>query len=260
MADSLVIRIDDGPIARLTLNDPKRANVLSSAMIETLFTAVSEAGVDNSIRVIVVGANGRVFCAGHDLAELRAGNDQSVHERLFRRCSELMLAIAMCPKPVIARVTGAAVAAGCQLVASCDLAYAERGARFAVSGINLGLFCSTPGVALSRKVGRGVALEMLLTGRFVGAEEAASIGLINRVADVDSLDAMIDEAAMTIAAKPAEAAALGKAFFQRQVELPLAEAYELAALRMAQNLAFPSARGGIDAFLSHGPVSSKVRS
>lgn len=250
MEDRLVIRRDDGPVTRLSLNDPDRANVLSSAMIEKLLRGVTEAGRDETVRVIVLDAAGRVFCAGHDLGELRSDDDQGRLLALFRRCGELMLAIEASPKPVIAKVAGAAVAAGCQIVASCDLAYADRGARFAVSGINLGLFCSTPSVALTRKVGRALAAEMLLTGRFIGAEEAAASGLINRVADAGDLEALVEESAAAIASKPPEAIALGKALFRSQLEMSKAAAYELAARRMVENLGFQSARSGIDAFLS----------
>ena len=211
--------------------------------------AVASAGDDPAIHVIVLAAAGRVFCAGHDLGELRASDDRFEHEGLFAMCSDLMLAIGASPKPVIAKVQGAAVAAGCQLVASCDLAYAADSARFAVSGINLGLFCSTPSVALSRAVGRKAALEMLLTGRFVSAAEAEAIGLINRAVPAADLDRLVDEAAAAIAAKAPEAVALGKALFRRQIEMSLEDAYVLAGERMAENLAFPSPRSGIDRFL-----------
>jgi enoyl-CoA hydratase/carnithine racemase len=154
MSDPVLLCRVDGAIARLTLNDPSRANALSDAMIAALSRSLTELGADPAVRVIVLGANGRIFCAGHDLAELRDGRDAAAQEALFSRCSALMQAIVACPKPVIARVQGAAVAAGCQLVASCDLAFSANTARFAVSGINLGLFCSTPGVALARAVGR----------------------------------------------------------------------------------------------------------
>lgn len=249
MSDPILLRSLDGGIARLTLNDPGRANVLSEAMIAALSQALAELGADPAVRVIVLGAAGKVFCAGHELAELRAGADMAAHEALFARCSDLMQAIVASPKPVIARVQGAAVAAGCQLVASCDLAYAVDTARFAVSGINLGLFCSTPAVALSRAVGRKPALEMLLTGRFVSAAEAAAIGLINRAVPAAELDAVVDEAARAIAGKAPEAIALGKAAFHRQIELPLDEAYAVASTAMAENLGFESAEAGIDAFL-----------
>ncbi len=250
MPTDLVQRQIDGPIARLTLNDPERANVLSAAMIEALGAAVAASVVDPAVRVIVLAAAGKVFCAGHDLGELRAGDDKARHEALFARCGELMLAIGASPKPVIARVHGAAVAAGCQLVASCDLAYAAEDARFAVSGIDLGLFCSTPSVALSRMVGRKAALEMLLTGRFIGAVEAQTIGLINRAAPTADLDQVVDEAAGAIAAKVPEAVALGKALFRAQIEMTIADAYRLAGERMAENLSFPAAKAGIDGFLA----------
>ncbi|HZL01318.1 MAG TPA: enoyl-CoA hydratase [Caulobacteraceae bacterium] len=249
-SDILVHGRRDGPVARVILDDPGRANALSSAMIEALRGALARAAGDPETRVIVLAAEGRVFSAGHDLAELRASDDQAVHQALFDRCSALMLAIGACPKPVIARVQGAAVAAGCQLVASCDLAFAAVEARFAVSGIDLGLFCSTPSVALSRAVGRKAAAEMLFTGRFIGGEEAAALGLINRAVAAGDLDRVIDEAAAAIAAKAPEAMALGKALFRRQLELPAAEAYALAGEAMAENLSFPSAKAGIDGFLA----------
>ncbi|HEY2051480.1 MAG TPA: enoyl-CoA hydratase [Caulobacteraceae bacterium] len=249
MAQDVLLRTIEGPVARLTLNDPGRANALSSAMIADLATALADFSLDPSVRVIVLGAAGKVFCAGHDLGELRATNDPAAHEALFARCSELMLAIRACPKPVIARVQGAAVAAGCQLVASCDLAFAVDSAKFAVSGINLGLFCSTPGVALGRAVSRKNAQEMLLTGRFVGAAEAAAMGLINRAVAADQLDAAVDEAASAIAAKAPDAIALGKAVFNRQIEAPLDEAYAIASAAMVENLGFDSAKSGIDGFL-----------
>lgn len=247
MPDPILLRQLDGPVARLTLNDPERANVLSEAMMARLSGALAELAADPAVRVIVLGAAGRVFCAGHDLAELKVAGDGA--EAIFAHCSALMQRIVACPKPVIARVQGAAVAAGCQLVASCDLAYAADTVRFAVSGINLGLFCSTPGVALARAVGRKDALEMLLTGRFVGAAEAAQMGLINRAVPADQLDAAVDEAAQAIAAKAPDAIALGKRAFNRQVELPLQDAYAVASEAMAENLGFQSAEAGIAAFL-----------
>jgi enoyl-CoA hydratase/carnithine racemase len=222
---------------------------LSAAMIDALSQALGELADDPAVRVIVLEAVGRIFCAGHDLAELRASEDAAVHQALFARCGEMMQALVESPKPVVARVQGAAVAAGCQLVASCDLAYAADTARFAVSGINLGLFCSTPAVALSRAVCRKDALEMLLTGRFVGAAEAAAMGLINRAVPADQLDGAVDEAALAIAGKAPDAIVLGKAAFRRQLGEPLAQAYEITAKAMAENLAFDSARTGIDGFL-----------
>ena len=249
MRNDLVLAELDGPIARLTLNDPARANVLSTQMMAALRTALADAAVNEAVRVIVLGAAGRIFCAGHDLGELRASEDASEHVALFALCSALMLDIRACRAPVIARVQGAAVAAGCQLVAACDLAYAAEGAKFAVSGVDLGLFCSTPGVALGRAVGTKAAAEMLMTGRFIDAARAAELGLVNRAVPADALDAAIDETARLIAGKPPEAIALGKRIFARQIEAPLDEAYAIAAEGMVENLSFASAKAGIDGFL-----------
>jgi enoyl-CoA hydratase/carnithine racemase len=249
--DPILFRLE-GPIARLTLNDPDHANVLSSVMMAALAAAIARAGDDADVRVIVLGAAGKIFCAGHDLGELRASDETADHDALFDRCSALMMAIAACRAPVIARVQGAAVAAGCQLVASCDLAYAADAARFAVSGVNLGLFCSTPGVAVGRAMGRKAAAEMLFTGRFIDAAHAVALGLINQAVPAQDLDRAVDEAAQLIADKPAEAIALGKATFRSQMEAPLADAYAIAGRAMTQNLTFPSARAGIDHFLKRG--------
>jgi enoyl-CoA hydratase/carnithine racemase len=250
MAGDLVLSTLDGPIARLTLNDPAHANALSDAMLAALAGALAAAAANPRVRVVVLAAEGRIFCAGHDLGELRADEDAARHEALFARCSALMMAVVDCRAPVIARVQGAAVAAGCQLVASCDLAYAADTARFAVSGINLGLFCTTPGVALGRAVGRKAAAEMLLTGRFVSAARAAELGLINAALPASELVAAVDAAAAEVAAKPPEAIALGKAAFRRQIEAPLAEAYAIASHVMAENLSYESAKAGIDGFLA----------
>ena len=249
MRNDLVLYAVDAGVARLTLNDPDHANVLSEAMMAALSGALASAAADPQVRVIVLGAAGKIFCAGHDLSELRAAGDAGARQAIFDRCSNLMLALGDCRAPVIARVQGAAVAAGCQMVASCDLAYAAQSARFAVSGINLGLFCSTPGVALGRAIGRKAAAEMLLTGRFIDAARAAELGLINAAVPPDQLDAAVDEAALAIAAKPAEAIALGKAAFRRQLEAPIEQAYAIASRAMAENLGMDSARAGIDGFL-----------
>jgi enoyl-CoA hydratase/carnithine racemase len=250
MTDDLVRFQHDGAIARLTLNDPDHANVLSMAMIEALGARLDQAAGDPAVRVIVLDASGKVFCAGHDLGEMRATEEPADHEALFARCAALMRALGASPKPVIAKVRRAAVAAGCQLVASCDLAFAAEGARFAVSGINLGLFCSTPAVALSRVVGEKAALEMLLTGRFATAAEAASLGLINRAVPESALDAVVDETAAAIAGKCPEAIALGKALFRQQLELGVEDAYALASRRMADNMTFPTTKAAIDGSLS----------
>jgi enoyl-CoA hydratase/carnithine racemase len=249
MTNALVIAEVEGPVARLTLNDPDHANVLSEAMMAALGAALADAAADGRVRVIVLAAAGRIFCAGHDLGELRASEEAAVHQALFDRCSALMMAIGDCRAPVIARVQGAAVAAGCQLVASCDLAYAADTARFAVSGINLGLFCSTPGVAVGRAVGRKAAADMLLTGRFVSAARAAELGLINAAVPAADLDRLIGETCEAIAAKPPEAIALGKRVFRQQLEAPLADAYAIAGRGMTENLGLESARAGIDGFL-----------
>jgi enoyl-CoA hydratase/carnithine racemase len=233
----------------LTLNDPGHANVLSDAMIAALDAALAGAIADPDARVIVLGAAGRIFCAGHDLGEMRSTEDEAAHRALFDRCSVLMSNIGASPKPVIAKVEGAAVAAGCQLVASCDLAYAASGVRFAVSGIDLGLFCSTPSVALGRMVGRKAAMEMLLTGRFVGADEAAAMGLINRAVAPETLEATVLEAAQAIAGKPPQAIALGKALFRRQIEMTQDAAYAAAAEAMATNMTFDETRTRIDGFI-----------
>ena len=248
MSDPILLRQTNGAVARLTLNDPARANVLSGAMMAQLSGALTDLAADPAVHVIVLAANGRIFCAGHDLAELRDAGAAG-HAALFAQCAGLMQAIVNSPKPIIARVQGAAVAAGCQLVASCDLAYAADTAKFAVSGVNLGLFCSTPGVALGRAVNRKAALEMLLTGRFVPASEAAAIGLINRCVPAADLDATVNEAAQAIAAKAPAAIALGKRVFGRQMDLPLAEAYGAASAGMVENLDLACAKEGIDAFL-----------
>lgn len=249
MRNDLVLYAVDGPVARLSLNDPERANVLSEAMMNALGEALAAAAADTAVRVIILAAEGRVFCAGHDLAELRASDSRQA-QALFERCSQLMMAIGASRAPVIARVQGAAVAAGCQLVASCDLAYAVDTAKFAVSGINLGLFCSTPGVALARAVNRKAAAEMLLTGKFIDAARAQEIGLINRAVPQADLDATVNEAANLIAAKAPDAIALGKSVFRRQIETPLTEAYDIASRAMVENLGFDSAASGIDAFLA----------
>ncbi|HVN01898.1 MAG TPA: enoyl-CoA hydratase [Caulobacteraceae bacterium] len=248
LANDLVLCDIEGPIARLTLNDPDRANVLSAAMMSALREQLDAVALDPQVRVIVLTAAGRIFCAGHDLAELTEESAPR-HAALFEQCAELMLAVGACRAPVIAQVQGAAVAAGCQLVASCDLAYAAETAKFAVSGINLGLFCSTLGVALGRSVGRKAAMELLLTGRTIDARRAAELGLINGVAPAAELGRVVEEAARTIAGKAPDAVALGKAAFRRQIEAPLADAYEIASRAMVENLTLASAQDGIRGFL-----------
>lgn len=239
----------DGPVATVTLNRPDRANALSAAMMDALEDRLLEADADPAVRVIVLSAEGRIFCAGHDLAEVRAETDRDRHEALFARCTRMMATVRRV-KPVIARVQGAAVAAGCQLVATCDLAYAAEGARFGVNGIDLGLFCSTPSVALSRAVAPKQALELLLTGRLIDAERAAAVGLVNAAVPAERLDEAVREAARLIAGKLPAAIALGKDLFWRQLDLEPADAYALAGARMADNLTDPQTQALIDGFLA----------
>jgi len=249
----LVVREDAGGVATLTLNRAERFNPLSEAMLAALAASVSAAGEDPAVRVVVLAARGRAFCAGHDLREMRANPDQDYYRRLFARCSEVMLGIVRCPKPVIARVQGLATAAGCQLVASCDLAVAADSARFAVSGVTLGLFCSTPGVALSRNVGRKQAFEMLITGRFVDADTARRLGLVNRVVPARHLDREVAALAGDILRHPPIAVETGKRMFHRQLEQPLEEAYRFAGEVMACNMMAQDTLEGVQAFLDKRP-------
>lgn len=245
--------VRDG-VATVTLNRPAQANTLSEAMMDGLEAAVHAADSDEAVRVIVIAANGKIFCAGHDLAEMQkhntGENSQAYFASLFARCSSLMLAIGKARKPMIAKVQGAAVAAGCQLVASCDLAYAAAHAKFGVNGINLGLFCSTPSVALSRAVMPKQALELLLTGELIDARRAVEIGLINRAVPATGLDAAVAEIAGAIATKLPEAIMLGKDLFRRQLRLAPEQAYTLAGERMAENIGWDETRALIDAFIA----------
>ena len=249
LPNETVLRRDSGAVATLTLNRPDQANTLSEDMLGALTREVEGIAADPHVRVVVLAANGRIFCAGHDLREMSGQEDRAHFEALFSRCSRMMMAIRACPKPVIAKVQGAAVAAGCQLVATCDLAYAAETARFGVSGIDLGLFCSTPSVALSRTVLPKQALEMLFTGRLIDALRAAEIGLINAAVPRDDLDAVVDETASKIAEKLPGAIGLGKELFYRQLEVDVSDAYALAGSRMAENIGDPETRELIGAFL-----------
>jgi enoyl-CoA hydratase/carnithine racemase len=233
----------------LTLNRPQAYNALSVAMLDALQAALAGVAADESARVVVIAAAGKAFCAGHDLKEMRAEPSLDYYEQLFTQCGRVMLAIQQLPVPVIARVHGTATAAGCQLVAMCDLAVAARQARFAVSGVNLGLFCATPSVALARNVGRKFAFEMLVTGDFVDADEARAQGLVNRVVDADRLDAEIEALVASIVAKPRLAIALGKALFYRQIETGIQAAYDDAARTMACNMMDGAALEGVQAFI-----------
>ncbi|MDZ7853855.1 MAG: enoyl-CoA hydratase [Halomonas sp.] len=245
----LVRRHDLDGVTTLTLNRPTHFNALSEEMLEALGGELDRLANDEGVRCVVLAAEGRAFCAGHDLKQMRATPDEAYYQRLFARCGALMQAIVALPVPVIARVQGIATAAGCQLVASCDLAVAARSARFAVSGINAGLFCSTPAVALSRNVGRKRAMEMLFTGEFIDADRAHDWGLVNRVADDAALDEAVNQLTASICAKSAVAVRTGKAMFHRQLQMPLDEAYAYAGDVMARNMMAEDAGEGIDAFI-----------
>jgi enoyl-CoA hydratase/carnithine racemase len=248
--EPLVTRTDDARgVVTLTLNRPQAFNALSEAMLSQLQRALDAIAHDEAVRVVVLAAKGKAFCAGHDLKEMRAEPSSQYYEKLFAQCSEVMLAIQRLPVPVIASVQGIATAAGCQLVAMCDLAVASSTAKFAVSGVNLGLFCSSPGVALSRNVLRKQAFEMLVTGEFISAEEAKARGLINRVAEPEQLDAEVEKLVATILAKPRAAVAIGKEFFYRQVELGITAAYQAASETMACNMMDQAALEGVQAFI-----------
>jgi enoyl-CoA hydratase/carnithine racemase len=246
-------REDRDGVATLVLNRPEQANALSEALLAALQESLDEIARAPDVRVVVIAGAGRAFCAGHDLREMRARPDEAWYRDLFGRCSRMMQTLRALPQPVIARVHGVATAAGCQLVASCDLAVASETARFATSGVNLGLFCSTPAVALSRAVPPRAALELLLTGAFVDAATARALGLVNRVVAPEALDAAVDELAGAIAAKSPVAVRMGKALFHRQLGMALPEAYALASETMARNLMAEDAAEGIDAFLARRP-------
>lgn len=243
-----VVRTDRGPVATLTLNRPERRNALSLAMLQALGRALDALADDPDVRVIVVAGSGPAFSAGHDLTELRAA-DTSTAEAIFSTCSDVMLRIATSPKPVIAEVAGVATAAGCQLVASCDLAVAASTARFATPGVNIGLFCSTPAVPLARAIAPKHAMEMLLTGEAIDAHTAWRFGLVNDVVEPDGLDAAVARLADILADKPAQVIAAGKATLRRQVTLGLADAYDVASQAMVDGLAGRDATEGIGAFL-----------
>ncbi len=246
----LLLRSDSDGIARLTLNRPRQYNALSVGLMGALQAALDDIAADKTVRVVIIEGAGRGFCAGHDLKELRGrGGDREFFQEVFKQCSRLMLTLTSLPQPVIAKVHGIATAAGCQLVATCDLAVADEAAKFGTPGVNIGLFCSTPMVALSRAVPRKQAMEMLLTGDMVDAAEAQRLGLINRAVPGEKLE----EEALALAAKVAGKSPLtlkiGKEAFYRQVEYGLVEAYAYAAQVMTTNMLARDAEEGIDAFI-----------
>ena len=249
-SEPLVLRNDraDG-LTTLTLNRPNAFNSLSRDLLGALQAELDAIAASESVRVVVIAGAGKAFCSGHDLKEMRANPGKAAMQALFKQCGELMLTVTRMPQPVIARVHGIATAAGCQLVSMCDLAVAADVAKFAVSGINVGLFCSTPAVGLARNLGRKAALEMLLTGDFIDAMEAKTRGLINRVVPADALDAEIERLAGSILAKSAVAIHIGKGMFYKQLETGLSDAYDYAAEVMACNMMSEDASEGIDAFM-----------
>ena len=248
--DPVLLRTDDARgVTTLTLNRPQAFNALNEALLTALQTQLDELAALPSLRVLVIAASGKAFCAGHDLKEMRAEPALDYYQRLFAQCGRMMMSLQSLPVPVIARVQGMATAAGCQLVAQSDLAVASTEASFAVSGVNLGLFCATPSVALSRNLSRKAAFEMLVTGDFLSAEEALDKGLVNRVAEPASLDAALQTLVTRILAKPPVALALGKQLFYRQLETGMQAAYEDAAQTMACNMMDASALEGVQAFI-----------
>lgn len=253
-SEALVLNHTDARgVVTLTLNRPQAFNSLSEGLLEALQVALDRVAHDEQARAVVIAAAGRAFCAGHDLKEMRAEPSLAYYERLFAQCGRMMMTLQKLPVPVIARVQGIATAAGCQLVAMCDLAVAARDTRFAVSGVNLGLFCSTPSVALSRNLPRKAAFEMLATGDFIDAERARELGLVNRVVDAPDLDAEVEKLVARIVSKPRVALAMGKALFYRQLETGIEAAYADAGATMACNMMDGSALEGVQAFIEKRP-------
>ncbi|HEY4998335.1 MAG TPA: enoyl-CoA hydratase [Usitatibacter sp.] len=250
-------RTEDG-VATLVLNRPRQYNALSRSLLESLHAELDAIAVDTAVRVVIVTGAGRAFCSGHDLKEMRALASNAEVETLFKLCSAMMEKLTALPQPVIAAVNGVATAAGCQLVAQCDLAVAADAARFAASGINLGLFCSTPAVPLSRNISRKRAAEMLFTGEFVEAGLALDWGLVNRVVPAERLMETALALAATLKGKPREALAAGKALFYRQLEQGMSSAYSDASRAIALDMNGPVAQGGVDAFLAKVPPPWKT--
>ncbi|MFA7268898.1 MAG: enoyl-CoA hydratase [Sterolibacterium sp.] len=255
----ILLRHDEAGVTTLTLNRPGQFNSLSEELLAELQAALDALAGDSQVRVVVIAGAGKAFCAGHDLKQMRANHSKAYMQKLFRQCGRVMQRICEIPQPVIARVHGIATAAGCQLVAACDLAVAAEVAKFAVSGINVGLFCSTPAVALARNMGRKPAMEMLLTGDFIDAAEAMRRGLVNRTVPLDQLDAEVKKLSDSICAKSSVAVAMGKQMFYQQLEMGLAGAYQLASETMACNMMAADAGEGIDAFMQKRKPNWKGR-
>ena len=254
----VLLREDLNGIATLTLNRTQQMNLLTGEMLAALQSAFDQIAQDPSVRVVVLAATGKGFCAGHDLKEIRALKELPKIEKLFAQCSRMMATIPKLPQPVIAKVQGAAAAAGCQLVAQCDLAIAVDTARFVTSGVTWGFFCSTPGVAVGRNLQRKHALEMLLTGDPIGAQQALQWGLVNKVVPAGELDAASAELAAKLAAKPPATMTAGKRAFYQQMDLGLEKAYELAGRVIAESFAHAEGREGMDAFIEKRPPPGKT--
>ncbi|MFA7438649.1 enoyl-CoA hydratase [Castellaniella sp.] len=255
VSSDLILSERQGDVLTLTLNRPDQYNALSEEMLTALQAAIDACRADDALRAVVLAARGRAFCAGHDLKQMRGhAGDEAYYRALFSQCGRLMQSLVQLPVPVIARVHGTATAAGCQLVASCDLAVAAHSARFAVSGINVGLFCSTPAVPLTRNVPIKQAFEMLVTGQFISAEQAAARGLVNHVVPDDELDGAVQGLVGAIVAKSPLAIRTGKTMVYRQLGLPLDKAYDFAAQVMATNMLAADAEEGIDAFMQKRPA------
>ena len=246
---TLLVDLDTRGVATVTLNRPDAFNAMNEAMLDAFSEVLKSLAGHDELRVLVVQANGKAFCAGHDLKEMRAVPSDSYYKALFGRCSELMMDLQRLPVPVIAKVQGIATAAGCQLVAQCDLAVASTHAKFAVSGVNLGLFCATPSVALTRNLGRKAAFEMLVTGAFIDAEQAVAKGLVNVAVSPEDLDSRTELLVEQILQKPQVALQLGKALFYRQLETDMSAAYVDATTTMACNMMDESALEGVQAFI-----------
>jgi enoyl-CoA hydratase/carnithine racemase len=248
-SEALIIRNDSEGISNLILNRPKSYNALSISCMEGLLNEITAISEDPSIKVVIISGSGKGFCAGHDMKDLRANPEKSFYEKTFKTSSNMMMSIINCPKPVIAKVHGIATAAGCQLVSTCDLAVADENARFATPGVNIGLFCSTPMVGLSRNVTRKHAMEMLLTGDFISTQRAYEIGLVNRVVPEAELDSATLELANKIAAKSPLTLKIGKEAFYKQLDKDMSGAYEYCSRVMVENMMARDAEEGIDAFL-----------
>ena len=255
---AILERTDSGAVARLTLNAPEKLNALSDAMLAALQAEFDRLREQPHIRAVIIGGAGKAFCAGHDLKEMTQGRQaedggKAYFADLFARCARMMLAIRALPQPVIAQPHGIATAAGCQLVATCDMAVAAEGTRFGVNGVNIGLFCSTPMVALSRNIPRKQAFEMLTTGTFIDTERALSLGLINRAVPADELESATNELAQTVASKLGVAVKIGKEAFYNQIEMPLDQAYDYTGQVMVENMMHRDTAEGISAFIEKRP-------